>query len=225
MSASGRSGRLMLRIVWRGRPRSMTCATMARRTGSASSSQPGLALLHGEGDRGVAAQRGLEGGADRARVRDVGAHVAAGVDPRHDEVGDRAAQAEQRDAHAVRRACRRRRGRGSRRRRSRGCSESARWMVMPRATALVLRSGAMVVTSPRPSRARRSTAMPGASMPSSLVRRICRVTTSILAERRGDGAPTGRRRRVDVRVALSDTGSSPPVACRGDRRPSGDRQD
>ena len=31
--------------------------------------------------------------------------------------------------------------------------------------------GAMVVTSPRPSRARRSTRMPGASMPSSLVRR------------------------------------------------------
>ena len=41
MAASGRSGRLTLRMLWRGRPRSMTCPTIARRTGSASSSQPG----------------------------------------------------------------------------------------------------------------------------------------------------------------------------------------
>ena len=136
----------------------------------------GLAALDREGDRRVPAQRGLEGGADGAGVGDVGAHVAAGVDAGHDEVGQRAPQAEQRDAHAVRRRAVDRRGRASRRRRCAACSVKGRSMVMPRATALVLRSGAMVVTSPRPSRARRSTAMPGASMPSSLVRRICRVT-------------------------------------------------
>ena len=66
--------------------------------------------------RGKPAQRGLEGGADRARVGDVGAHVAAGVDAGDDEVGHRAAQ-----ARAARRArsptaCRRRRARRSRRR-------------------------------------------------------------------------------------------------------------
>jgi hypothetical protein len=55
-------------------------------------------------------------------------------------------------------------------------SSRGRRTVMPRATALVLRSGAMVVTSPRPRSARRSTAIPGAAMPSSLVRRICKAT-------------------------------------------------
>ncbi len=59
-----------------------------------------------------------------------------------------------------------------------GARWSARWMVMARATALALWSGARVVTAPRPSTAARSTARPGAEMPSSLVRRICRVTRS-----------------------------------------------
>ena len=50
--------------------------------------------------------------------------------------------------------------------------------------------GAMVVTSPRPSRAARSSAMPAESMPSSFVRRICRVTAS-LYRRAGGHPPAG----------------------------------
>ena len=63
----------------------------------------GLAALDREGERRTTAQRRLERGADRARVRDVGAHVGAAVDARDDEVRGGAAHAEEADAHAVRR--------------------------------------------------------------------------------------------------------------------------
>ena len=181
--------------------------------------------LDREGERRVAAQRGLEGGADGARVRDVGAHVAAGVDAGHDEVGDRAAQAEQRDAHAVRRGA---------------VAGEARRSRSPK-VARLQREGAVDGDAAR-HRAGVAVGGDGRDVAEAVegaaqhgdAGGVDAVVVGeedlqghgpILAERRS--TLSGRRggAAVDVRAGLSHPRRGAPVACGGDRRPPGRRQE
>ena len=182
-------------MLWRGSPRSMTCPTIARRIGTASSSQPGCSSATEK------ATAGWPRSAASKAAPTVPEYVMSApmLPPALTPETTRSGTGQRRPSSATRTQSDGVPSQASPENPSpkvRGSSLRARRTVMLRATALVSRSGAMVVTSPSPSTARRSTAMPGASMPSSLVRRIWRVTRTILAEgpaglARGPAGPAG----------------------------------
>ena len=129
--------------------------------------------MPGDGDRGDAEDDPSKRRGNRAGIGDVVAEVGAVVDPGDDQVWSIADQAELGEADAVD-------GVPSVAKPTRPSSKSTsstlsgERVVMLRAVALRLESGAMTSTSTPSSstRARRDACSPGAEMPSSLVRRM-----------------------------------------------------
>ena len=114
----------------------------------------------------------LQRGGDRARVGDVVAEVGAVVDAGDDQRRARSRRpARARRGARSRPACRRSRSRPCRRSKSTSCTHSGRRVVIERAVADWLASGAMTASSmsSSASSARRSACRPSASIPSSLV--------------------------------------------------------